>query len=32
VLILLIVCFLGVISRTAWRWFSRRRSRAPAGA
>jgi len=32
VLILLIVCFLGVISRTAWRWFSRRRSPAPAGA
>lgn len=25
VLILLILCFLGVISRTAWRWFSRRR-------
>jgi len=32
VLILLIVCFLGVISRTAWRWFSRRRSPAPTGA
>ena len=31
-LFLLIVCFLGVISRTALRWFSRRRSRAPAGA
>ena len=31
VLILLIVCFLGVISRTAWRWFVRRRSPAPAG-
>ena len=25
VLILLILCFLGLISRTAWRWFSRRR-------
>jgi hypothetical protein len=25
VLILLILCFLGVITRTAWRWFSRRR-------
>ena len=25
VLILLILCFLGVISRTVWRWFSRRR-------
>ena len=24
VLILLILCFLGVITRTAWRWFSRR--------
>ena len=35
VLILLSACFLGVISRTAWRWFSRRRSDAaasPSGA
>ncbi len=31
-LILLMVCFLGVITRTAWRWFSRRRSQAAAGA
>lgn len=31
VLIVLIACFLGVISRTAWRWLSRRREPVAAG-
>ena len=31
VLIVLIACFLGLISRTAWRWLSRRREPVAAG-